>query len=87
MMINYDKKQLMCLIQQYCFAVVEIGLFLDTHPENCEAMALYNKYNQIYKELVEQYANNYGPLTINQVNSDNYWTWINNPWPWEGEVC
>lgn len=86
-MNNYDRKQLMCMIQQYCFAVVDIGLFLNTHPDNCEALALYHKYNTAYQECMKQYANNYGPITNHDVNSDNYWTWVNDPWPWEGEVC
>ena len=40
---NMSKKDLMMMIQQYSFAMVECALFLDTHPSNTEALEYCEK--------------------------------------------
>ena len=50
-----DKNALMRTIQSYSFAVLEAGLFLDTHPQDSEAMAYYEKYNSLLSESIEAY--------------------------------
>lgn len=65
------------------FALDEITLYLDTHPKDKQAMEYYQYIRKANQDAVSAYEQSYGPLMINQVNS-NAWTWINNPWPWEG---
>lgn len=71
-------------VRETCFAVLDIGLFLDTHPCDEKAMDYYNKYQQMHKEAVRNYEEHYGPLTIDGVNTCDGWTWTEKPWPWEG---
>lgn len=72
--------------QQYNFATIDLKLYLDTHPNDNNTLQLYNKYNNILKEITVKYEKQYGPLTSNGVNSNsNTWTWIKSPWPWEGD--
>ncbi len=82
-----DKSALMRQIQAYSFAVLEVGLFLNTHPNDSEAIAYYEKYNALLKESTEAYECNFGPLTSRGVKGDT-WTWVREPWPWETDnVC
>ena len=66
------------------FALLETALFLDTHPDNREALEYYCQIKHRYAQAVEEYERTSAPLTIDRVNSDNYWMWVKTPWPWEG---
>ena len=63
------------------FAITELALYLDTHPEDSKALCLHKKYCKECKELKDEYQKVYGPLTINF--PCNKWRWLEQPWPWE----
>ena len=65
------------------FVVIELALYLDTHPADSQAMEYYQYVKRASQNAVSAYEQTYGPLMSSQVN-DNTWTWINGPWPWEG---
>lgn len=72
-------------LQALDFVVLELGLYLDTHPADQEAFGLFRKYETLAKEARARYEANYGPLTQRATaNSDNY-TWVLGPWPWENQ--
>ena len=81
-----NKYELSEIIMQSSFALDDIKLYLDTHPCDMDALKTYNDYKQIRDVALKEYTNNYGPISAYDVNVDNYWTWVNDPWPWEG-VC
>ncbi len=66
------------------FALDEVTLFLDTHPDHAEALEYYRRIKQQYAEAVKEYERTCAPLTIDRVTGDNYWQWAKTPWPWEG---
>ena len=67
------------------FVVVELVLFLDTHPCHQEAMHYFDYYNQMLQEKMREYGNLYGPLTLEQARGGtNEFMWTVQPWPWEG---
>lgn len=74
------RKKLLRKLSAASFGMVEARLFLDTHPDDMEAVELYNKYCERYKALVKEYEKEYGALTLNCNNSDE---WLENPWPWD----
>lgn len=78
-----DKDKLFCTIQMYGFAIDEITLYLDTHPNCRNALNYYHKYNDLRKAAIEEYNRLYGPLTAKQVKNSEKWTWVKEPWPWE----
>ena len=41
------KEKLLYDIGVVSFVVVDLGLYLDTHPTDCKAMEYYNHYNHI----------------------------------------
>ena len=61
------------------FAVIELSLYLDTHPDDQKALCLHRKYAKEVKELKDDYQKVYGPLTINY--PCNKWRWLEEPWP------
>lgn len=83
-----SRKELMDKINQYSFAVNEANLFLDTHPYDTEALAYFQKYRALRVEAIQEYAKYYAPLAIDYaVNDKTPWSWVNEPWPWEGVEC
>lgn len=70
-------------LQALCFALTELGLYLDTHPDDREAFALYQSYARLQKEGVTVYEKAYGPLTAAAAAGDTSYGWLNDPWPWE----
>ena len=69
-------------IREACFTLHELVLYLDTHPNDRKAFAMYRTYRKKCAELTAQYENQYGPLTAGGVTGDR-WTWGNGPWPWQ----
>ncbi len=80
-----NKKQLFDFITEVSFALDDITLYLDTHPDCSKALAAYSQYKDMRTQAVREYNNNFGPLNKYQVNDENYFDWVNNPWPWEKE--
>ena len=81
-----DKQKLLDGIRAAQFAMLEAGLFLDTHPTNREALKKFEIYRMRYTELVKQFEKEYGPLTLCSDFGADGFDWIKAPWPWEKEA-
>ena len=79
-----SRQALLHKIMETDFAIYDLVLYLDTHPDDCECLEMFMKLKESCKQLKDEYAKKFGPLTFSQVNSENYWTWISDAWPWEG---
>lgn len=68
------------------FAIVDLNEYLDTHPDDVDAVAYIKQYLTILRRLKEEYASLYGPLNIYDAgfNDNNDWKWARMPLPWEG---
>lgn len=84
-MENMCKEDLMKLIQNTNFAIIEMALYLDTHPDSSCALDTYHDYHKTLKKAVAVYEKNFGPLTIYGVYDENFWSWGDEPWPWQKE--
>lgn len=69
-------------IQMYDFYLYELNLYLDTHPTDSQALALFKKYTALKKTAYETYIEKYGPITADQSSGDKF-NWVDEPWPWE----
>ena len=78
------QKEMLQNIKCLNFAIIELGLYLDTHPDDEKALCLHRKYCKEYRELTDKYQKAYGPLTIQF--PCNKWRWLEEPWPWEGGI-
>lgn len=69
-------------LQTLAFAIQELALYLDTHRDDCEALQMYQSYQQMYHKCAEEYQRKYGPLS-HRNPSDGCYRWLDDPWPWE----
>ena len=73
-------------ITQLDFALVDLGLYLNTHPEDNYALNLYNDIAKKADMCRMNYEKNFGPLcSFRSCTNKNSWNWINNPWPWSAK--
>ncbi len=88
MMRNSDmsKTALLHEISKVDFAVVEMTLYLDTHPHEREAIAYLNHYVKLKNQLEKEYSYKYEPMSVSLAgeSDDNKWLWALAPMPWEG---
>lgn len=77
-----ERDSLLEQISAYEFVLEDLKLYLDTHPCCQEVLTLYRNYVKQAQALREQYVSFYGPLMANNFEPDNFWCWINDPWPW-----
>ena len=73
-----ERREMINQIRCYEFAINELALYLDTHPDDQKALCLHRKYCKIAKDLKDKYQKVYGPLTINY--PCNKWRWLEEPW-------
>ena len=71
-------------LSSYQFAVADMRLYLDTHPNDSETIKKMNDYAEKMNALRKTYEEKYGPLTKSGTKGSN-WKWIKAPWPWESE--
>lgn len=74
------KQKLLMRLSSVQFCMLEMRQFLDTHPNDPEALEMYNKYIDRFNALKKEYEEQCGPLTLSGNNSDD---WLKNPWPWD----
>ena len=70
-------------LQVLAFAIQELALYLDTHREDQEALELYQQYQQMYQNCMQQYANHLGPMNHRNPTTGSRYQWLDDPWPWE----
>lgn len=85
-MMDHNRMQLMQKVYETGFALDDLLLYLDTHPDDVQAMEYYRYAQNANREAVAAYENAHGPLMMNRVTSET-WNWIQDPWPWEGGMC
>ena len=84
----------MLKLQGAKFALWELHLYLDTHPEDekayldmyledLESIAAYKRYAAKYAMMKHEYEEQYGP--IGTLDAPGV-AWLKNPWPWDSEV-
>ena len=81
-----DEKLMMTLqLQQMGFMLVELNLYLDTHPTDRMALANYNMMHTQYHQMMMDYSTRFGALMNfghSPAGTESF-NWINGPWPWQ----
>lgn len=78
-----SRDELLQKISALDFYIIDLHLYLDTHPNDSEAIMIYNDCVNQVKELRDEYNSLYGMLLANNSTSKQPWQWIDNPWPWQ----
>ncbi len=83
-----EQEELMLEICRVGFALNDLTLYLDTHPDCPEGLPLFYQLCSKRQELLEKYAAKYNPLTQDSMNNSNkngnLFQWSEGPLPWEG---
>lgn len=82
---NNERSALLHQIQAEDFALYEVALYLDGHPQCKKALKYYHEHKKLADTLRAEYEQRFGPLTLNNNRNDSHWDWVNGPWPWEKE--
>lgn len=93
-----DKRgQMLQKINEISFTVNDLTLYLDTHPTDENALSAFSQAANERKNLLEAYAKEFEPLTMNCVCPDTnnqtgshtsypakkHFTWVDGPIPWD----
>ncbi|HBA62535.1 MAG TPA: spore coat protein CotJB [Lachnospiraceae bacterium] len=86
---NPRRQELLDRINAVSFAIDDVILYLDTHPCDREAIAYYQECSRLRNEALKEYAEKFGPLTIDYAMRDasDNWNWTETPWPWMEGGC
>lgn len=82
-MMHCDQDRLMRQVMQTNFALYDIILYLDTHPDCAAGLAYYRQMLCAKNAAEKEYEAAVGPLRAQDVNCSESWTWTDAPWPWE----
>ena len=72
-------------LQELGFAINELGLYLDTHRSDSDAVELYNQYVELYGHQLQQLEQNGTALTQMESAMSGTYNWPDDPWPWDYE--
>ncbi len=80
-----NEEALLLKLSQMEFALNDLSLYLDLHPND---MAVFNKfmeYTNEYKRYLNEFEKTYRPLCLSSINKDSY-EYYKNPWPWDNDA-
>lgn len=70
-------------IMQYQVAILDLALFLDTHPNDPMALYRHKAYSAQLSKMLDEYETLFGPMNNYSVETGDTWRYVNGPWPWE----
>lgn len=71
-------------LQSIDFVLVELTLYLDTHPDDQQALAQFQQFQKRKQVLTQQFEALFGPLKeYGNSPAGTQWTWAQAPWPWQ----
>ena len=89
LLMNETARKLMKRIDDASFAMDDVILYLDTHPDDRNALNYYRYVVALRKEAVKAYEASFGPLTIEDADDACNGPRLQSAGPWEGRcsVC
>jgi hypothetical protein len=71
-------------LQEIDFVLVELTLYLDTHPNDAAALRQFNEFAMKKHQVRAEFERRYGPmLQFGNSFSAYPWQWWQPPWPWQ----
>jgi spore coat protein JB len=82
--VNDEYYKLLCELQTVQFVLVELTLYLDTHPTDMPALQQFNQFAQNRQQVAAAFEEKFGPLMQFGHSFSRYpWQWVQSPWPWQ----
>ena len=69
-------------LQALEFVVKELGLYLDTHPDDEEAFYVFKHYVALEEAARNALIPEHGPFFQSEAAKSDTYSWIQDPWPW-----
>lgn len=83
--LKTEQEQLLHEISILDFIVTDLTLFLDTHPDDRNALEYFKHYNRLNQQAKKEYSSKYGPLQIGFADMNGFeFKWATEKMPWEG---
>lgn len=79
-----NRQELYEWIMMLGFCAFDMMLYLDTHPDDEEALNYFNQCNELYHSAKQSYEENFGSLNAFTDKTLDSWDWNTAPMPWEG---
>ncbi len=79
-----EKEKMLYKVMALSFAINDLNLYLDLHPDKKDVFDLFKKYSQEKEKLCNEYEKLYGPLEVTGATGSKF-DWIDSPWPWENK--
>lgn len=86
-----EREQRMLQIYQICFVVDDLRLYLDTHPQDEQALEMLKSSLNQRKQLMKGFAREFFPLAMDDMEeldetggTEVCYCWQAGPMPWEG---
>lgn len=79
-----EKEKLLTRVMALSFAINDLNLYLDLHPDKKDIFILFKKYVEERENLSREYERTYGPLEVTNSIGPKF-EWIDSPWPWENK--
>lgn len=85
---QHDRETMMTKLMQISFAINDLTLYLDTHPDCPKGLSLFYDLLELRTKLLAEFASEFNPLTqISMITGKcdrKYFGWTEGPMPWEG---
>ena len=83
-----ERYELLKKLSELDFLAVDIGLYLNTHPTDSEAIRTYNEVITAADAVRSKYEAVWGPLCSfrSYAEDTSQWQWKNDPWAWEARA-
>ena len=80
-----NEEVLLLKLSQMEFALNDLSLYLDLHPNDMAVFNKFKEYTSEYKRYLNEFEKNYRPLVLSSINKDSY-EYYKNPWPWDNDA-
>ena len=80
-----NEEALLLKLSQMEFALNDLSLYLDLHPNDMAVFNKFKEYTSEYKRYLNEFEKNYRPLVLSSINKDSY-EYYKNPWPWDNDA-
>lgn len=81
-----ERQKLLKRLQICDFVLMDVKLYLDSHPCDRAALEHFKKYQELREKAYCDYTEKFGPLMARDRVYQDKWTWVDDPWPWEKEA-
>lgn len=81
---NSKEEELLIKLSEAEFALNDLSLYLDLHPNDTEMYNKFKMYVKEYKTYLDEYERTFRPLDLCSTYT-NIYDYYKNPWPWDND--